>query len=89
MKVKVKVKVNVKVKIRRANGHERFGMVKTTNHRPKTTGQRPLSFSSGGDLGGFRTGTSALEICLIFDIDFDCQNLEKTMVWGGPNGAKN
>ena len=48
-----------------------------------------MSFSSGEDLGGDRTLVSLLEICLIFDIDFDCQNLEKAMVLGGQNGSKN
>ena len=58
----------------------------TTDQKP---GHRPLSFSSGGDLGGPRAVVSALVFWSKNHLHFDCQNLEKTKVLGGQNGFKN
>ena len=58
----------------------------TTDQKP---GHRPLSFSSGGDLGGYRAVIFRLFFVAKNHLHFYCQNLEKTMVFGGQNGIEN
>ena len=58
----------------------------TTDQKP---GHRPLSFSSGGDLGGYRAVVFRLFFVAKNHLHFYCQNLEKTMVFGGQNGIEN
>ena len=57
----------------------------TTDQKP---GHRPLSFSSGGDLGSYRAVVFRLFFVAKNHLHFYCQNLEKTMVFGGQIAAK-
>ena len=66
-----------------------FEEVILPNRRPKARPQGPLSFSSGGDLGGAFAGAFVYFYVEKKHLHFYSQNLEKTKVWGSQNGSPN
>ena len=89
MAFKCAKKVKKAVEIRQPLGHWRVWEGHPPQPLTKTSGQRPLSFSSGGDLGGAFAAVSVHFYVAKNHLHFYNQNLENTKVWGSQNGSKN
>ena len=74
-------------------GHERFGVVSLPQPPTKTSGQRPLSFSSGRGKSIFPgrdfRNPFGWKFVIFLILIWMGQNFEKTMVLGCQNGSKN